>query len=226
MQKRDRGQQRPVLDGTHAPHGLDLVFNRNANRDRSGGDPHCAESRVGTGHRMRLPVHGNAYAAMASAIVSATRTGRSLSGSTRRTPHAGAEVANTGRTIPRARALRRKAGVRISAVPNGSSLALSPSSGRHDRRDRTSPSRQKESPSRTRPARLHGRQRSGPRRSVRDDRNATKAIAAAPPSRTIEFSSPLRSRRSRRITNKRVAGRRVAVTLGRRRWFCPGGLSI
>ena len=45
-------------------------------------------------------------------------------GSTRRTPPA--EVAATGRTIPRTRALRRKAGVRISAVPSSSSLALSP----------------------------------------------------------------------------------------------------
>ena len=54
--------------------------------------------------------------------------GRILSrGSTRTTPPAGTEVAATGRTIPRARALRRKAGVRISAVPSSSSLALSPS---------------------------------------------------------------------------------------------------
>jgi hypothetical protein len=36
-------------------------------------------------------------------------------------------------------------------------LLLPPSSGRHDRRDRTSASRQNESPARTRPARLHGR---------------------------------------------------------------------
>ena len=41
--------------------------------------PDCAERRVGTCHRMRLPVPGNAYAAMASAIASATRTARSLS---------------------------------------------------------------------------------------------------------------------------------------------------
>ena len=39
----------------------------------------CAERRVGTCHRMRLPVPGNAYAVMASAIASATRTARSLS---------------------------------------------------------------------------------------------------------------------------------------------------
>ena len=51
-------------------------------------------------------------------------------GSTRRTPPAGTEVAGTGRTIPRTRALRRKAGVRISAVPSSSSLALSPRSKR------------------------------------------------------------------------------------------------
>jgi hypothetical protein len=44
----------------------------------------CAETRVGIGHGMRLPVPGNAYAVMASAIASATRTARSLSrGSTR-----------------------------------------------------------------------------------------------------------------------------------------------
>jgi hypothetical protein len=49
-------------------------------------------------------------------------------GSTRRTPPASTEVATTGRTIPRARALRRKAGVRISAAPSGPSLALSPKS--------------------------------------------------------------------------------------------------
>ena len=55
-----------------------------------------AERRVGTGHRMRLPVPGNAYAAMASAIASATRTALSLSrGSTRTTPPAGTEVAAT-----------------------------------------------------------------------------------------------------------------------------------
>ena len=55
-----------------------------------------AERRVGTGHGMRLPVPGNAYAAMASAIASATRTARSLSrGSTRTTPPAGSEIAAT-----------------------------------------------------------------------------------------------------------------------------------
>jgi hypothetical protein len=46
--------------------------------------------------------------------------------STRTTPAAGTEVAAAGRTIPRARALRRKAGVRISAVPSSLALALSP----------------------------------------------------------------------------------------------------
>jgi hypothetical protein len=90
-----------------------------------------AGRRVGTCHRLRLPVPGNAYAVMASAIASATRTARSLSrGSTRTTPPAGTEVAAPGRTIPRARALRRKAGVRISAVPSSSSLALAPRSKR------------------------------------------------------------------------------------------------
>ena len=55
---------------------------------------------------------------MASAIASATRTARSLSrGSPRTTAPAGTEVAAAGRSIPRARALRRKAGVRISACP-------------------------------------------------------------------------------------------------------------
>ena len=82
---------------------------------------------MGAGHGMRLPVPGNAYAVMASVIASATRTARSLSrGSTRTTPLAGTEVAATGRTIPRARALRRKAGVRISAAPSSSSLVLAP----------------------------------------------------------------------------------------------------
>ena len=66
-----------------------------------------------------------------NALVSASRARRSHSrGSTRTTPSAGTEVAATGRTIPRARALRRKAGVRISAAPSSSSLALSPSSER------------------------------------------------------------------------------------------------
>jgi hypothetical protein len=51
-------------------------------------------------------------------------------GRTRTTAPAATEVAATGRTIPRARALRRKAGVRISAVPSSSSLALSPRSKR------------------------------------------------------------------------------------------------
>ena len=46
---------------------------------RAGSDLLHAERRVGTGHGMRLPVPGNAYAAMASAIASATRTARSLS---------------------------------------------------------------------------------------------------------------------------------------------------
>ena len=40
--------------------------------------------RVGTGHGMRLPVPGNAYAVMASAIASATRTARSLSRDSKR----------------------------------------------------------------------------------------------------------------------------------------------
>jgi hypothetical protein len=40
-------------------------------------------------------------------------------------------------TVPRARALRRKAGVRISAVPSSSSRALPPSSRRWTRRRRT-----------------------------------------------------------------------------------------
>jgi hypothetical protein len=39
---------------------------------------------------------------------------------------AGTEIAATARTLPRARSLRRKAGVRISAAPSSSSLALSP----------------------------------------------------------------------------------------------------
>ena len=69
-----------------------------------------------------------------SAIASATRSARSLSrGSTRRTPPAGTEVAATGRTIARARALRRKAGVRISAVPSSSSLVLAPKSSHTSR---------------------------------------------------------------------------------------------
>ena len=51
-------------------------------------------------------------------------------GSTRTTPPAGTEVAATGRTIPRARALPRKAGVRISAAPSSSSLVLAPRSKR------------------------------------------------------------------------------------------------
>ena len=75
-----------------------------------------AERRVGAGHGMRLPVPGNAYAGMASAIASATRTARSLSrGRMRRTPPRRHRGRRQGRTIPRARALRRKAGVRISA---------------------------------------------------------------------------------------------------------------
>jgi hypothetical protein len=46
-------------------------------------------------------------------------------------PHpAGTEIAATARTIPRARALRRKAGVRISAAPSSSSLVVAPSSSR------------------------------------------------------------------------------------------------
>jgi hypothetical protein len=45
-----------------------------------------AERRVGTGHRMWLPVPGNAYAATASAIASATRTARSLSRGARAEP--------------------------------------------------------------------------------------------------------------------------------------------
>jgi hypothetical protein len=46
-------------------------------------------------------------------------------------PHpAGTEIAATARTIPRARALRRKAGVRISAAPSSSSLVLAPKIGR------------------------------------------------------------------------------------------------
>ena len=48
---------------------------------------------------------------------------------------------------------------RSKRFPGSDSLLLSPSSGRHDRRDRTSASRQKESSARTRPARLHGRRR-------------------------------------------------------------------
>ena len=51
-------------------------------------------------------------------------------GSTRTTAPAGTEVAATGRSIPRARALRRKAGVRISAVPSSLARALSPRSRR------------------------------------------------------------------------------------------------
>ena len=42
----------------------------------------------------------------------------------------GTEVAATARTIPRARSLRQKAGVRISAAPSSPSLALSPRSER------------------------------------------------------------------------------------------------
>ena len=49
-----------------------------------------AERRVGTGHGMRLPVPGNAYAVMASAIASATRTARSLSRDSKRQGRAGA----------------------------------------------------------------------------------------------------------------------------------------
>ena len=46
-------------------------------------------------------------------------------------PHpAGTEVVATARTIPRARALRRKASVRISIAASSSSLALSPTSRR------------------------------------------------------------------------------------------------
>ena len=71
--------------------------------------------------------------------------GRILSrGSTRRTPPGGTEVAATGRTIRRARALHRKAGVRISAAPSSSSLALAPSSGRQTRRTATTTLRLKQ----------------------------------------------------------------------------------
>ena len=79
---------------------------------------------------------------MASAIASATRTARSLSrGSRRRTPPAGTEVAATGRTIPRARALRRKAGVRDCAAarllfPGGCSELASAKATSESRRSR------------------------------------------------------------------------------------------
>jgi hypothetical protein len=46
------------------------------------------------------------------------------------TPPRGTEIAATPRTIPRARALRRRAGVRISAAPSSSSLSPSPRSER------------------------------------------------------------------------------------------------
>jgi hypothetical protein len=49
------------------------------------------------------------------------------------TPPRGTEIASTARTIPRARALRRKAGVRISAAPSSSSLSPSPRRSRQTR---------------------------------------------------------------------------------------------
>ncbi len=70
-------------------------------RASRGPDALCAERRVGTGHGMRLPVPGNAYAAMASAIASATRSARSLSrGSTRW------RLTREGRELRRARRSR------------------------------------------------------------------------------------------------------------------------
>jgi hypothetical protein len=42
------------------------------------------------------------------------------------TQPAGTDIAAAARTIPRARSLRRKAGVRISTAPSSPSLALSP----------------------------------------------------------------------------------------------------
>ena len=51
-----------------------------------------------------------------------------------------------GRTIPRARALRRKAGVRISAAPSSSSLMLAPKRSRLSRRCQTSRSPLSRSP--------------------------------------------------------------------------------
>jgi len=84
---------------------------------------------------------------------------RSLSrGSTRTTPPAGTEVADTRRTIPRARALRRKAGVRISAVRSSLAPALSPSCSRQTSRSGATPSPRTRSSARLPGARLPRRQ--------------------------------------------------------------------
>ena len=104
-------------------------------------DPHAAEA-LAADHRQRRDGRRCLASAYARASVRERETnepGLSLSrGSTRTTPSAGTEVAATGRTIPSARALRRKAGVRISAAPSSTSLALSPTSKRARTGHRTS----------------------------------------------------------------------------------------
>ena len=84
------------------------------------------------------------------------------------------------RTVPRARALRRKAGVRISAAPSRSLLMLAPKRNRHEGSDRTSASPRIRSSARLPGARLPRRQlnRRRPRGTPR--RPLTMAVLAPP----------------------------------------------
>jgi hypothetical protein len=118
-----------------------------------------------------------------NALVSASRSRRSPSrGSTRRTPRRRQCDRRQSHIMPRTRALRRKARVRILIASRSSQPALSP------RRER---------PSRRRPTiAIDGERRATPPR--RGDRNATNAIVRSAARLTIAWAtkhSPASSRR-------------------------------
>ena len=106
-----------------------LLYGCQEHLERGGEFPALRGRRVGTGHGMR----SRAWQCLRSYGFSDRERDENcaLAIAWKHTHNpAGTEVAATGRTIPRARALRRKAGVRISVAPSSSSLVLAPRSDR------------------------------------------------------------------------------------------------